>query len=434
MKKVTQRGLLVLLCILLGSVNSLTAQAIDLQFYSSNEVFFFNPEDVGCEVSRVEAGPVEVVEGENIETFLRTFTAKGFSLAAAAGMAGNIKQESSFNPAVIQGGGIADNDYVPEDGVGFGLAQWTFGGRGAAGTPPYIDRQGALIAFAKSKGAEITDLTMQLEFIWQEMQAEGYIDMMTKLDSEKTDPVRAAIVFHGLTPNIEREGDGMNPTFKAAGAGYGFERSGDTSNEVVTNRGGAAKGYYDLYKDRIPDGSGVVGEATPAMTTESTCKDTDADVSADLGIGKGSFTDSGEVKDWANVLHNAQESSRVYGDSLVGNGTCAAIVSRVWRGQNIGYGYPPVGYAIDLWYAEKAQHGHADRSPKMGAILLYETGKRAGHVVIYLGNNKILNDGFIVDADFVEGDWGAEYVGWVDPNDLGWTSIKANDIRSVVGQ
>lgn len=434
MKKVTQRGVIVLLCILLGSVNSLTARAIDLQFYSGNDISFSNPDAGGCEVSQVEAGPVEVVEGENIETFLRFFTAKGFSLATAAGMAGNIKQESSFNPAVIQGGAIADDDYIPEDSVGFGIAQWSFGGRGAAGTPPYNDRQGALIAFAKSKGVKITDLTMQLEFIWQEMQASSLQDMMTKLAGEKTDPVRAAIIFHGLTTNIEREGEGINPIFKAAGAGYGFERSGDTSDEVVDNRGGAAKGYYDLYKTKIEDGSGVVGGSTPTTTTQSTCKDSETDVSSDLGVGKGSFTDSGEVKDWANVLHNAQESNRVYSDSLVGDGICAAIVSRVWRGQNIGYGYPPVGYAIDLWYAEKTKHGHTDRSPKKGAILLYETGKRAGHVVIYLGDNKILNDGFIVDADFVESDWGAEYVGWVDPNDLGWTSIKAGDIKSAVGQ
>ena len=431
MKKLARRGILGLLCVVLASVTALPAQAIDLQFYSGNNVLFSNPEDVGCEVGRVEAGPVEVVEGENIETFLRHFTGKGFSLAAAAGMAGNIKQESSFNPAVIEGGELAEDDYIPQNGVGFGLAQWTFGGRGAADTPPYKDRQGALIAFAASQKKPITDLTMQLDFIWQEMQADIYKDMMTKLGGEKTDPVRAAILFHGLTPNIEREGESMNPIFKAAGAGYGFERSGDTSNDVVTDRGGSAKGYYDLYKTKIQDGSGVIGEATPTMTTESTCEDSDADASADLGVGKGAFTDSGEVKDWANVLHNAKESSRVYGDSLVGDGICAAIVSRVWRGQNIGYG---LEQAIDLWNIEKDRVGHADRSPKKGAILLYLSSNVAGHVVIYLGNNKILNDGFIVDADLVETGWGAEYQGWIDPNDVGWTSIKTNDIRAAVGQ
>ena len=125
---------------------------------------------------------------------------------------------------------------------------------------------------------------------------------------------------------------------------------------------------------------------------------------------------------------------------MVGTGHCAAIVSRVWHGQNIGYGNHTGGgvtnaEADTLWYEQQSTNGHADRNVKKGAILIYHSDNQsAGHVVIYLGNNKVLNDGNIADASFIEDDWGEKFLGWIDPNDIGWTSTKASDdtLRSML--
>jgi hypothetical protein len=402
--------------------------AHDSQFYMGNGIFFYDPDDAGCgqgSDSGNATASVVTDNSDNLKTFLEFFTGKGLSLAAAAGMAGNIRQESNFNPAIIQGGTIADANYTPVAGKGFGIAQWTDGGR-----------QKNLIEFAKSQSKPITDLGMQVAFIWKEMSASGYKDMIQRLNNNKTDPVAAAAVFHGMTPNIESEGSKMNSTFRAADPKFGYERSGDTSDEVIKNRGGAAGSYYSSFKDQIQDGSGVTeidtsGSTSPSGETQTptSCdtSSTQGGTSSNLGVGDGQFTDKGEVKGWANVLANSTAVDRIFSSTLEGDGWCASIVSRTWRGQDIGYG---VNYAITLWYNNDSNGiGHADRSPKKGAILIYKSDHQsAGHVTIYLGGNKILNDGKIRDANFVEaGGWNEHYLGWIDPNDLGWKSVAASD-------
>ncbi len=54
------------------------------------------------------------------------------------------------------------------NGAGYGLAQWT-----------YHSRKKALLDFARAAGASIGDLTMQLDFLWKELQ--GYSSVMNAL-------------------------------------------------------------------------------------------------------------------------------------------------------------------------------------------------------------------------------------------------------------
>src|SRR5581483_1727751 len=70
---------------------------------------------------------------------------KGLSAIAVAAIAGNLQQESDFSPT-------ADN------GLGFyGIAQW--GG----------DRRTALQAYADSRGLPVSDLCLQLDYLWGEL-------------------------------------------------------------------------------------------------------------------------------------------------------------------------------------------------------------------------------------------------------------------------
>ena len=73
------------------------------------------------------------------------FTGKGYSNHATAGIMGNLQQESSMNPTRKQSGG----------GPGRGIAQWTVNS----------GRYNGLVAHAKSKGKDWTDLQSQLEWI-----------------------------------------------------------------------------------------------------------------------------------------------------------------------------------------------------------------------------------------------------------------------------
>jgi TP901 family phage tail tape measure protein len=97
------------------------------------------------------------------------FEAKGFSPAAAAGIVGNLRQESSLNPEMNTKEGI-------------GLASWIG------------SRRTALEQFAKAKHAPVLDAGVQLEFMFKEMQSRGDISPLINAK----DPGEAARIFEKL--------------------------------------------------------------------------------------------------------------------------------------------------------------------------------------------------------------------------------------------
>jgi hypothetical protein len=87
------------------------------------------------------------------------FVGKGLSAVQAAGIVGNLDQESSMNPAVAQYGG----------GPGRGIAQWSVGGRWDS------DGSDNVVWYAHKEGESDISLNLQLEFIWYELQTfSGY--------------------------------------------------------------------------------------------------------------------------------------------------------------------------------------------------------------------------------------------------------------------
>ena len=230
--------------------------------------------------NKADTGGGSIDTTENLTTILNYMTGKGLSLAAAAGIAGNLFQESGYNPAIIEGGAIAPDNYVPVNGVGFGLAQWTF-----------TSRQQPLFDFAASQGKKITDLGMQLDYLWQELNTK-YTTVLRNLNSIKSDnsfnttsaSMVAAIIFHGRTDLIvsgaTREiTDVINSSM---GFGGGFEGSGDTAQMLIDNRGKRAESIYNTYRQTIADGTGVVGIDTAvagSLVNSSGCATTAGDAS-----------------------------------------------------------------------------------------------------------------------------------------------------------
>jgi hypothetical protein len=80
------------------------------------------------------------------------FLGKGLKNFQAAGIVGNLDQESGMNPAIAQIGG----------GPGRGIAQWSTGGRWDAG-------KNSAVAFAAAHGKNVKSLELQLDFIWFEL-------------------------------------------------------------------------------------------------------------------------------------------------------------------------------------------------------------------------------------------------------------------------
>ncbi len=91
---------------------------------------------------------------------MKFFIDHGYSVVQAAGIVGNLVQESGLDPAVHQIGG----------GGGFGLAQWT-----------YPARKRMLTEFAKERGVDFTDFQMQLEFIAYELKLRSFRNAESRL-------------------------------------------------------------------------------------------------------------------------------------------------------------------------------------------------------------------------------------------------------------
>ena len=188
-----------LLAILIAATSVQEVSAFDRNFYSGNDIIYYNPDaSGGC-------GSTTLNGKDAIEKALNFYMGKGLNLAQAAGIVGNFIAESGVNSAKEQGGRIVDDSYVPKDGVGFGIAQWTFS-----------SRQIPLENFMKDQKVGITDLGGQLGFSWQELQTTHSKALQSLL--AQSDPIQAAFVFH-----------------------RDFEGSADSLDQIIANRGGNAK-------------------------------------------------------------------------------------------------------------------------------------------------------------------------------------------------
>lgn len=161
---------------------------------------------------------------------------KGLNDYAVAGIMGNLYAESGFKPTHLQNTyekklGYTDATYTAavdngtytnfvKDSAGYGLVQWT-----------YWSRKQALLAHAQSVGKSIGDFTMQLDFMWEEMQ--GYKSMMTTLA--------------GATSILEASNAVLTQ----------YERPADQGETVQKKRAGYGQTYYDKYAQKATATDGL---------------------------------------------------------------------------------------------------------------------------------------------------------------------------------
>ena len=162
-----------------------------------------------------------------------------------AGLLGNLYAESKLNPKNLQSAckkklGHTDESYTSavdsgkysayafaHDSAGYGLAQWT-----------YWSRKVKLIQFAKASGTSIGDLSMQLKFLWAELQTYG--DLSRTLCS---------------ATSVRQASDAVL---------IQYEKPADQSEAVKAKRASYGQGYYDKYSG---NGSKVQKEGSERMAT-----------------------------------------------------------------------------------------------------------------------------------------------------------------------
>lgn len=261
------------------------------------------------------------------------------------------------------------------------------------------------------------------------------------------DPAYSAEAFFGSPPGSNapsalRHGlmnlsdwQSMSP-WQAAQAVQGSGTS-DGSNYRAAMK--TASGLLDKFWNDAPavtlpvpitggDGSGSTGSSSV-----STCTD---GYLGDIGQGTGKFTNDPSIT-YPGVQHMLARAKEL-GDgssplfkqvcgkySTNCHDMCDYLMGEAWGYLNSGYATAAIHWQTML----SSGHGHPNsRKVPVGALLFYATGRAAGHIAIYLGNNMVLtndvDDGktgrtggaYVVSASELEnGPWRLTYLGWSDP-------------------
>jgi hypothetical protein len=168
------------------------------------------------------------------ETAFNFFVSKGLTKIQAAGIVGNLIQESSVNPAAVEPGG-----------PGRGIAQWSVGGRWDT------SHDDNATWYASVNGESRAALTTQLGFIWYELDTVGGFGLSN---------LRAATTISAATIAFEND----------------YEICGDCDQ---TNRIDYAESVLANYSDGPNSGEGcysaTLGKTMPANACVQSKSDSD---------------------------------------------------------------------------------------------------------------------------------------------------------------
>lgn len=124
----------------------------------------------GAREEFINAAADENATGERSKYIQQKLMSMGFTASAAAGVVGNLVQESGLR-----------TDAIGDNGTSGGLAQW------------HNERLDALKRFAAARGTKWTDLDTQIEFLAEEMRT-SYADTYAKMQSAELPEIAGQIM------------------------------------------------------------------------------------------------------------------------------------------------------------------------------------------------------------------------------------------------
>ncbi|HEX2904934.1 MAG TPA: phage tail tip lysozyme [Jatrophihabitans sp.] len=131
----------------------------------------------------------------NEKTAFNFFVGKGLTKKQAAGIVGNLDQESGMDPTIHQIGG----------GPGRGIAQWSVGGRWDTYSGDNV------VGYAKSQGQSATSLNLQLKFVWYELTKFSYYGLSS---------LRGTTTINGATVSFQNNYEGCGTCDTSAREAY----------------------------------------------------------------------------------------------------------------------------------------------------------------------------------------------------------------------
>lgn len=173
----------------------------------------------GAREEFINAAADENATGERSKYIQQKLMSMGFTASAAAGVVGNLVQESGLR-----------TDAIGDNGTSGGLAQW------------HNERLDALKRFAAARGKKWTDLDTQIEFLAKEMRT-SYADTYAKMQSAELPEIAGQI----MTDEYEKpDSASANYAQRQANARAAYEAMQSGNKRTDDYHGGGGGGYDSL--------------------------------------------------------------------------------------------------------------------------------------------------------------------------------------------
>lgn len=173
----------------------------------------------GAREEFINAAADENATGERSKYIQQKLMSMGFTASAAAGVVGNLVQESGLR-----------TDAIGDNGTSGGLAQW------------HNERLDALKRFAAARGKKWTDFDTQIEFLAEEMRT-SYADTYAKMQSAELPEIAAQI----MTDEYEiPDPASANYAQRQANARAAYEAMQSGNKQADDYHGGGGGGHDSL--------------------------------------------------------------------------------------------------------------------------------------------------------------------------------------------
>ena len=248
---------IILISLILASTLSNVARAeFDERFYKLNDIIYYDAGEDCAPASSGNMADINLEGNDNAEKIWNFFKSKGLTDEQTAGIMGSLWGESNhFQPDLVEAG----------NGIGYGIAQWSFG------------RRTNLENYAKEKGKPVSDLGVQLNFLWQELEGpeNRALNMVKSASTVREATIAWTNGFErpreDLRPGRIKEGEEVGNKMLSQFAGKGSSGRGKASGPITFIGDSITVGVQEKLSSTFSGSnvSATVGDSIAAATSKS---------------------------------------------------------------------------------------------------------------------------------------------------------------------
>lgn len=247
---------IILISLILASTLSNIARAeFDERFYKLNDIIYYDAGEDCAPASSGNMADINLEGNDNAEKIWNFFKSKGLTDEQTAGIMGSLWGESNhFQPDLVEAG----------NGIGYGIAQWSFG------------RRTNLENYAKEKGKPVSDLGVQLNFLWQELEGpeNRALNMVKSASTVREATIAWTNGFErpreDLRPGRIKEGEEVGNKMLSQFAGKGSSGRGEASGPITFIGDSITVGVQEKLSSTFSGSnvSATVGDSIAAATSK----------------------------------------------------------------------------------------------------------------------------------------------------------------------